>query len=456
VTFVLVVIAIVVVTLKKEVNNDGSDSVSNLDQNSTDTPSQAPFESPTTSAFAGFLSTIESLYDGSDQFATVFSNQSSPQYRAAIWVVDTASIAGINGSSTRMISRFSLATFYFATYGDEWSACGRGSTYCNKSQEWLTAANECDWYAIKCNDDDDSSITEIFFPPNGGKSNNIRGTLPHEIAFLSKLAVFIVHKGPISGPFPDWSKLSSLQQVLLNNNQITGKFPEYLVRKNPLLKTIQFNNNRFQGQPLKANLSVDSTSLLDLSLNGNNFTGFIPSHINKLTSLTTLNFGNNGLTGTVPKELYALTNLTKLDLSSTNVHGEISSFIGKTSQLFFFGAGNTEMGGTLPIELFSLSKLQFLNVSMGKFHGSLSESFSELTNLKAAILHNNGFTGTIPDGFERLPFLEKLELNMNDLRGSISEELCDRRGERFKDIKNLTVDCEKVSCSCCTNCPNAR
>ena len=45
---------------------------------------------------------------------------------------------------------------------------------------------------------------------------------------------------------------------------------------------------------------------------------------------------------------------------------------------------------------------------------------------------------------------------MNDLGGSVSEELCDRRGERFKDIKNLTVDCEKVSCLCCTNCPNVR
>ena len=52
---------------------------------------------------------------------------------------------------------------------------------------------------------------------------------------------------------------------------------------------------------------------------------------------------------------------------------------------------------------------------------------------------------------------ENLQLHANDLSGSVSEELCNRRGEGFKDIQVLTVDClgdaPEVSCTCCTNCP---
>jgi hypothetical protein len=122
---------------------------------------------------------------------------------------------------------------------------------------------------------------------NGGKSHNIRGTLPYELSFLSKLAVFIVPRGPISGTFPDWSKLSTLEQLLLNENQLEGSFPTYLLQQNPLIKTIQFNNNNFQGQLLQDLLLVDSTALTDFSVNGNNLTGPISSQIDKLPSLST-------------------------------------------------------------------------------------------------------------------------------------------------------------------------
>ena len=170
VIIVLVVIAIVALTLEKEAKNN-THIVTKIDRNFTDTPSRAPSVSPTTTTFAELLSTIDLLYSpddraagGSELFAAKFSNEASPQYRAAVWVADTASIVGINVNDPRMVSRYALATFYFATNGDEWSFCGRGSTYCDVSQEWLTAANECDWYAIECDSIyGDYNVTTIFF-----------------------------------------------------------------------------------------------------------------------------------------------------------------------------------------------------------------------------------------------------------------------------------------------------
>lgn len=122
---------------------------------------------------------------------------------------------------------------------------------------------------------------------NGATSNNIRGTLPFEISFLSQLSTFILSRGPLSGEFPDWSKLSTLEQVLLNNNHLEGSFPTYLLAQNPLMNIIQFNNNTFEGEFLQDLSSIDSTALTDLSVNGNNFTGPIPSQIDKLSSLST-------------------------------------------------------------------------------------------------------------------------------------------------------------------------
>jgi len=445
----LVAITVVALTSKKRGKND-TKFVPDIDPYSASTPSIAPSTSLT--IFTKLLSAIESRYDRIEQVDTTFLNESSPQYRAAAWVADSISILGINASDDRMITRFALATFYFATNGDEWFKCGRESTNCQVSQKWLTGANECDWYAIKCSQDG-SDIIEIFFPANGDKSNSVTGTLPNELSFLSKLTAVIVARGPISGIFPDWSKMSTLERLVLNNNQFEGSFPTYLLRQNPSLKTIQFQNNSFQGQLFQDLSSVQSTALIDVSVNGNNFTGPIRSQISNLPSLKTLRIGSNGFTGTLPESLYTLSNLISLDISNTQLRGEISADIGALSRLIYFRAGNTEISGTLPTELFSLKQLRTLDLSFGEFTGYLSDSFANLTDLDVALLHNNRFSGTIPSGFEHLSYLNNLELHANDLSGSVPEELCDRQG--YNHV--LTADClgnvPEVSCTCCTNCP---
>ena len=157
VLIVIVSIGVVVLTLKKRVVKD-----TGIDQEPTSAPSLSPTISVTTTAFAKLLDILEDLYSDREQFNAAFSNTLSSQYRAATWVANHDSDVGIDESEDRIIRRFALAAFYFATNGDEWIHCGRNSTRCDKSQEWLTGANECDWYAIECNDDE-SHITGVFF-----------------------------------------------------------------------------------------------------------------------------------------------------------------------------------------------------------------------------------------------------------------------------------------------------
>jgi hypothetical protein len=124
----------------------------------------------------------------------------------------------------------------------------------------------------------------LHLAPNGGVSNNMVGSLPDDVSFISKLEWFIVSKELLSGPFPDWSRLTTLEQVLVNNNGLTGTFPAFLIEQNPLLGTLHLSLNNLSGQ-LPA--FAPSSAMIDFRLNDNNFTGPIPPEISNLASLRT-------------------------------------------------------------------------------------------------------------------------------------------------------------------------
>lgn len=130
----------------------------------TDAPTGAPSASPTGALFADLLNALEPLYPDKESFEAAFSSYDTPQYRAADWAANDAPL-GLAANDPRMISRYALATFYFATNGDDWESCGVQSTSCDAGREWLTAENECDWLAIVCEDPagGDYTVREIFF-----------------------------------------------------------------------------------------------------------------------------------------------------------------------------------------------------------------------------------------------------------------------------------------------------
>jgi hypothetical protein len=106
--------------------------------------------------------------------------------------------------------------------------------------------------------------------------------LPIDVSFLPRLNFFVLTRESVAGSFPDWSKLTGLENILVNFNQLTGSFPEFLVEQNSLLTTLHLEGNSFHG-PLPS--FPESTSLTDLRLNGNAFTGTIVSEISNLKSL---------------------------------------------------------------------------------------------------------------------------------------------------------------------------
>lgn len=122
------------------------------------------------------------------------------------------------------------------------------------------------------------------------------------------------------------------------------------------------------------------------------------------------------------------------------------------SNLEQFSAGSTQLFGTLPDSIFaSLTLLRELDLQHSSFQGTLSEEIALWNStLEILWLQHNDFTGTLPQALDILTHLSELRLEGNQFSGIVSETVCQERGDLYKDLVFLTVDCQ-VECNCCDN-----
>jgi hypothetical protein len=81
---------------------------------------------------------------------------------------------------------------------------------------------ECDWNGITCNTDTNMIETINL------SENNVSGSLPNEIIYLSNLVALNVSYNIISGTIPQnfFKSLDELQNLDMRDNQISGTVPE--------------------------------------------------------------------------------------------------------------------------------------------------------------------------------------------------------------------------------------
>ncbi|XP_015891364.3 probable LRR receptor-like serine/threonine-protein kinase At2g23950 isoform X1 [Ziziphus jujuba] len=122
--------------------------------------------------------------------------------------------------------------------------------------------------------------------------------------------------GTLSGAI---GNLTNLRQVLLQNNNISGKIPLELSAL-PKLQTLDLSNNRFSG--------------------------VIPDALGQLNSLQYLRLNNNSLSGPFPVSLAKIPQLAFLDLSYNNLSGPVPKFPARTFNI----VGNPMICGSSTIE----------------------------------------------------------------------------------------------------------
>ena len=134
-------------------------------------PTRLLTQAPTDSLPFVLEELIALLASVSTDGGAALSTRSTPQFFAAQWLSRESGYTWY--SDQTKIQRYVLATLYLSTSGYQWL----------NSTGWLSERDECDWFSAI--DDDDAcnfngEIDRLYLP-----ANNLKGTLPPEIALLS-------------------------------------------------------------------------------------------------------------------------------------------------------------------------------------------------------------------------------------------------------------------------------
>lgn len=118
---------------------------------------------------------------------------------------------------------------------------------------------------------------------------------------LSNLVSLDLSGNSLQGKLPALPQLTSLSELLLDNNGFTG-FEEPWVLGTKSLQQLSISNNQLEGT-IPSSI-VDSINLMSLNLSGNNLGGIIPSgSFAQMNSLYSVDLSQNQLTGEIPPDL---------------------------------------------------------------------------------------------------------------------------------------------------------
>ncbi|KAK9277546.1 hypothetical protein L1049_007091 [Liquidambar formosana] len=254
------------------------------------------------------------------------------------------------------------------------------------SLDW-SDANPCNWNQIQCSN---GRVTRIQIGRQG-----VTGTLPPNLGNLTALERLEVQYNGLSGSLPSLSGLSSLQVLLLSNNNFTSIPPDFFAGMSSL-QAVAIDYNRFSPWQIPASLR-DASALQNFSATSANIIGKIPDF-----------FGSDtGLAG-----------LVNLHLAFNSLEGGLpSSFSGSSIQSLWLNGQTTKLNGTIDV-LQNMTSLTEVWLHMNGFSGPLPD-LSGLKDLRSLSLRDNSFTGPVPVSLVNLPFLQIVNLTNNLLQGPI-------------------------------------
>ncbi|KAK3120595.1 hypothetical protein QOZ80_9AG0690600 [Eleusine coracana subsp. coracana] len=259
--------------------------------------------------------------------------------------------------------------------------------------------------------------------------NRLTGPIPASLAEASSLTVLSLANNSFTGQVPTAIGKLCLQALQLSNNELTTsdaggwEFLEGLTNCRSLSE-ISLDGNKFTGA-MPSSIAHLSPNLQTLKLGGNGgISGVIPPGIGNIVGLQTLDFESNLLSGVIPEGIGKLKNLKELRLQHNKLTGPIPSSIGDLSQLLVIDLSNNLLNGSIPPSLGDLQQLTLLNLSGNGLTGHVPGELFKLSSLSSAMdLSDNRLDGTLPGDVGQLAKLALLALSGNRFSGEVPSEL---------------------------------
>ena len=358
----------------------GNPSMWRVSQIPTRSPSSLPI-SPSTSSLSpsgaqtpnnsGLFDLLtKNSFDGGEALRT----QGSAQHKAYVWLLENSFLDLY--SDDRLLQRYALATFFYSTHGEDWFI----------QTNWLGDMNECYWYTrsprLPCDLSGGFQNLELDY-------NNLNGELPPELGLLSNtLERIVLRGGPAfhtEGTVPtELAYLTKMTYVNVRGNHFSGSFPSQLGQWTSL-EQLDIADNRFTGT-LPPSLFANAADLSILDISNNRFLGSLPTELGKLASCQRLNIENNMITGPIPTEIGELRKLQSFH-GGSNMLSSLPSEIGRLTFLDTLSLQENALIGTIPRQLSRCQRMLILDLSSNSLSGPIpSRKFDSIT--KQSVLRN--------------------------------------------------------------------
>ncbi|KAK6131655.1 hypothetical protein DH2020_034669 [Rehmannia glutinosa] len=182
------------------------------------------------------------------------------------------------------------------------------------------------------------------------ENNNFTGILPDGIGSLSALAVLNVKNNSLYGNLPRLlGNLENLRVLVLSNNNFSGEVPDFSGLTN--LQVLDLENNVFESR-----FPVVGDKIERIVLRNNKFTFGIPEKVQSYYQLKLFDISSNRFVGPFPVSLLSLPSITYLDIAGNKLTGMLSENAPCSDELYFVNFTANLLTGKLPRCLMSDSK----------------------------------------------------------------------------------------------------
>jgi hypothetical protein len=348
----------------------------------------------------------------SGEFA--LDDTSTPQRKALQWIGMTDAQQLI-GTDPEAKERYALAVLFYAAGGE---GILDQATVDGESDAWLSDSTVCDWTFITC---DATSLAVVQLNLFEG---SLQGTLPMaEIAALSSLVTLDVHDNLLNGDIStlDFTELPSLEYLDLSANLISGSIPDSFYTLSNL-QYLYLSENKLDGvlSPIIDGL----TALIDMRIDNNKFSGNIPDELFTLSTFSTYCKVSSLSFLLLPVRLhcsriwspffFVLSFLrTEVAILHTNqFSGAMPSTIDRAVNLHFLDLSNNQLTEQIPASFYDATNLKRVYLNANQLSGAIPSDVQNLTRLRALWLQNNSFTGQLPKEMRVLDSLGKSVLTV--------------------------------------------